>query len=164
MFTDSNPPSKPKVSQRRGSKKTTRLNIELLDGLSLKGNKVRSYHHPELDADFHGVVLFSTETETPFVASAVEPIIVGRRDPRGRIEPTIDLTPIEGERYGVSRRHAEISLIENRYYIQDMGSTNGTWVNHLLLAAHHPYPLDDGVVVRFGRLSFLVELIHPRND
>jgi len=29
----------------------------------------------------------------------------------------------------VSRRHAELRLVEGRWYVRDLGSSNGTWVN-----------------------------------
>jgi pSer/pThr/pTyr-binding forkhead associated (FHA) protein len=29
----------------------------------------------------------------------------------------------------VSRRHAELRLVEGRWMLRDLGSTNGTWVN-----------------------------------
>ena len=48
----------------------------------------------------------------------------------------------------VSRRHAKISSTEAEVYIQDMGSTNGTFVNEQRLAA--PALVQPGDKIRVG--------------
>jgi len=55
----------------------------------------------------------------------------------------------------VSRRHAKISSTEAEVYIQDMGSTNGTFVNGERIKV--PVPIAAGDTVRFGnRLTYRV--------
>ncbi len=54
----------------------------------------------------------------------------------------------------LSRRHAYIHQKGNQAYIEDLGSSNGTFVNGLRLR-QHAVPLQDGVVVAFGGKHFV---------
>jgi NADPH-dependent 2,4-dienoyl-CoA reductase/sulfur reductase-like enzyme/pSer/pThr/pTyr-binding forkhead associated (FHA) protein len=51
----------------------------------------------------------------------------------------------------VSRRHAEISYANGQYILQDLGSSNGTFVNDLRLEPVSTYVLKPNDVVRFGK-------------
>jgi pSer/pThr/pTyr-binding forkhead associated (FHA) protein len=56
----------------------------------------------------------------------------------------------------VSRRHAVVRPVEGGIEIQDLGSTNGTWVNERRISA--PTVVRPGDVLRLGRTKFSVEL------
>ena len=51
---------------------------------------------------------------------------------------------------GVSGQHAQMSFAEGAWFISDRGSTNGTRVNGLQLAAHKPHRLASGDVIGLG--------------
>lgn len=53
---------------------------------------------------------------------------IGRWDADGGVFPDVDLDSDDPEAK-VSRRHARISLRDGQYSIEDLGSTNGTFVN-----------------------------------
>ena len=53
---------------------------------------------------------------------------IGRWDADGGIFPDVDLDSDDPEAK-VSRRHARITRRSGQYYIEDLGSTNGTFVN-----------------------------------
>ena len=53
---------------------------------------------------------------------------IGRWDADGGIFPDVDLDADDPEAK-VSRRHARIVRREGQYYIEDLGSTNGTFIN-----------------------------------
>jgi hypothetical protein len=53
---------------------------------------------------------------------------IGRWDADGGIFPDIDLDADDPEAK-VSRRHARITLNNGQYFLEDLGSTNGTFVN-----------------------------------
>jgi pSer/pThr/pTyr-binding forkhead associated (FHA) protein len=47
----------------------------------------------------------------------------------------------------VSRRHARVTFVNGTWNIEDMESTNGTWVNGRRIEAHERCPLNDGDTV-----------------
>jgi predicted component of type VI protein secretion system len=54
----------------------------------------------------------------------------------------------------VSRRHAQISFQEGRYIIEDLGSTNGTFVNGRRV--NNPVPLHNGDVIEMGEAARII--------
>ena len=54
----------------------------------------------------------------------------------------------------LSKEHARITFIEDKFYIEDLGSTNGTYVNGKELGSR-PVRLKDNDKITFGDLSFL---------
>lgn len=54
----------------------------------------------------------------------------------------------------VSRRHAEIEIIEGQAYITDQNSRNGTYVNERKLSAYVKTRLQSGDKVRFADISY----------
>jgi len=83
---------------------------------------------------------------------------------RGRFQPS-DRTPIEGEATigrdsdnqivvddtTVSGRHAAIEFRGGRWWLEDLGSTNGTWVNQRRVT--DALPVESGDVIQVGRVS-----------
>jgi len=57
----------------------------------------------------------------------------------------------------VSRQHATIKLQGEQFYLYDMASTNGTFVNDEQI--HEPTALVDGMTVRFGERAFIFKVI-----
>jgi pSer/pThr/pTyr-binding forkhead associated (FHA) protein len=68
----------------------------------------------------------------------------------------IDLSPFGAQDRGVSRIHAQIHMEDNKLYITDMDSTNGTFVDGIRLQAHHPQLLRQGSELTLGRLRMQV--------
>jgi len=85
-------------------------------------------------------------------------VYLGRRDEQQNIYPQIDLTDDGGARYGVSRRHARIHQSEDGIFIEDMGSTNGTYINNQPLIPFKLYPLELGDLLQLGQLKASVTL------
>lgn len=52
------------------------------------------------------------------------PLLIGRPSQSKGIAPQLDCTPDTG----VSRRHAQLLLDQDRWYLEDLGSTNGSFV------------------------------------
>jgi hypothetical protein len=76
---------------------------------------------------------------------------IGRWDADGGVFPDVDLDSDDPEAK-VSRRHARISLREGHYLIEDLGSTNGTFVNRgRRLAPGDLQPLKDGDEIIVGK-------------
>jgi len=79
--------------------------------------------------------------------------VIGWQDARTLVGPAIDLTAIGGSSLGVSRQHAVLRCSAGRWTIEDMGSTNGTYLNESPLAAHTPTLLQDKTTIRVGQVK-----------
>jgi pSer/pThr/pTyr-binding forkhead associated (FHA) protein len=85
-----------------------------------------------------------------FMLSEVEAQI-GRWDADGGIFPDIDLDTDDPEAK-VSRRHARITLSNGQYFLEDLGSTNGTFINRgKRLAPGQRQALCDGDEIIVGK-------------
>lgn len=60
---------------------------------------------------------------------------------------------IEAE--GISRLHARITKQGNTYYIEDLNSTNGTYLNEIPLEYHQKKELYKNDLIRFGREEYV---------
>lgn len=78
-------------------------------------------------------------------------LIVGRAHKSSM--PDIDLEPYGGTKAGVSRRHGRLIRKDNRWFVEDMGSTNGTFINGTRLAPNTLTALQKGDVIRFGQIE-----------
>jgi predicted nucleic acid-binding Zn ribbon protein len=102
------------------------------------------------------LVLADSGAEIPLPAG--EEILVGREDPVSGVYPDIDLTPHGGEQAGVSRRHARLIVEGGSYFVEDLDSTNFTFVNKQKLAAKTRQPVGDGDEIRFGRIATVLRV------
>jgi hypothetical protein len=76
---------------------------------------------------------------------------IGRWDADGGIFPDVDLDADDPEAK-VSRRHARITRRGGQYFIEDLGSTNGTFVNRgRRLVPGDRLPLKDGDEIIIGK-------------
>lgn len=57
----------------------------------------------------------------------------------------------------VSRRHALLMQAAGGWFLEDLGSTNGTWVEGLRLNPHEPTPLREGARVSLGSVDLRLE-------
>jgi adenylate cyclase len=83
-------------------------------------------------------------------------VIIGR--PRHGIRIDIDLTPD----LRVSRPHAQISLVDGQYWIEDLGSANGTEVNGRPITGEGKVRLGPGQTIRISDTT--LELVMPATD
>jgi pSer/pThr/pTyr-binding forkhead associated (FHA) protein len=79
-------------------------------------------------------------------------MILGRSDPVRNIFPDVDLTPYGGEKSGVSRRHARLMVQDAQVYIEDLNSTNFTFLNQQKLKPGQLYLVVPGDEIRVGLL------------
>ncbi len=79
--------------------------------------------------------------------------LIGRVDPQTRSYPNIDLT-VYDTNAKVSRRHAKIYSMDGRnFWIEDLGSFNGTSLNGVRIPACQPQPVHDGDRILFGNTA-----------
>ena len=84
--------------------------------------------------------------------------VIGRLDATRGVFPNIDLTPEGGLEGGVSRRHARIHKQKSQYFIEDLGSANGTFLNGQRLTPYLPHPLHDNDELQLGRVRIQVSV------
>ncbi len=102
------------------------------------------------------LVLASPEGST-LDLPAKDEVMIGREDPISEVFPDVDLTALGGLEKGVSRKHAVIHRTGADYTVEDMGSTNGTFINRKRIQPHAPETIKPGDEVRFGKLSLSVK-------
>src|SRR6516225_2582696 len=92
------------------------------------------------------------DTEKTFDSRSAS-VVVGR--PRHGVGVDIDLTPD----LRVSRPHAEISIIEGHYWIEDVGSANGTEVDGQAIGGKGKIRVEPGQTIRISDTT--LEILTP---
>ncbi len=111
---------------------------------------------PDIEIEGTKLILASPEGETLDIP-AKEEVMIGREDPVSEVFPDLDLTGMGGLEKGVSRKHAVIHHTGTDYTVEDMGSTNGTYINRKRIAPHAPEAIKPGDEVRFGKVTLSVK-------
>ena len=93
------------------------------------------------------LVVSGTSVEFPLDR---EVILLGRNSPADGIFPEVDLTEIDTGSY-ISRRHGRITRQATAFLYEDMGSSNGSFINGNKLTAKTQIELHDGDTLRLGR-------------
>lgn len=65
----------------------------------------------------------------------------------------LNLTPYGALEHGISRQHAQLHLVQDRLFIADMGSSNGTYVRGKRLQPAEPTLLRNGDDILLARLT-----------
>jgi pSer/pThr/pTyr-binding forkhead associated (FHA) protein len=88
-----------------------------------------------------------------------EESVIGRWDADNGIFPDVDLDSVDQEAK-VSRRHARVLRREGKYFVEDLGSTNGTYINRgRRLLPGTPQPLSDGDEIIVGKTFLRFHLV-----
>ncbi|GFZ99625.1 FHA domain-containing protein [Okeania sp. KiyG1] len=96
-----------------------------------------------------------TDIELPVNLSVIH---IGK--PNDRVPPDIDVSGFPDSEV-VSRSHADIRVEGDSYYIEDIGSSNGTYVNNTSLARGNRHKLRPGDRISLGKgdlVSFLFQI------
>ncbi|MGI2908057.1 FHA domain-containing protein [Tolypothrix sp. VBCCA 56010] len=94
--------------------------------------------------------LFHLQTNTSLELPAISVIRIGK--PNEQVPVDIDVSLLSNAD-AVSRLHAEIHIEGNSYYIEDLGSTNGTYINNTKLISKTRYQLKLGDKIDLGQES-----------
>lgn len=85
-----------------------------------------------------------------------EQMILGRNSPADGIFPEIDLTDVDVESY-VSRRHGRLVQQAGVFMYEDLGSSNGSFINGNRLQPNAPIELHSGDTLRLGRTEMVFQ-------
>jgi hypothetical protein len=102
-------------------------------------------------------------TGRKLMLSADREILVGRLDAAHGIFPELDLTADSGLEQGVSRRHARIYTRDGTCFVEDLDSTNGTFLNGERITPYLPYAFHDGDMLTFGSLRLAFHVYHAED-
>ncbi len=83
--------------------------------------------------------------------------VVGRADTVGNV-PDVDLAPFNGQALGVGRRHARLRVQNGQVMLEDLRSSNHTYVGGTKLVPGQLHQLRDGDEVLFGKLAVQVRI------
>jgi len=104
------------------------------------------------------VVMGTNEMTAHFQLNLDGESLIGRTDPNRGIKPEVDLSKYDPAAR-VSRRHAKIVVQGSQYFIEDLGSANGTFINgSMKLTQGRQHPLTHGDELKLGEttLKFVV--------
>jgi hypothetical protein len=104
----------------------------------------------------HCIILYLPEMREPIELWNQSNITIGRFDNQLNYRPTVDLSEHHAAQLGVSRLHAEISYENAAYWVQDLESKNGTWVNKTKLLGRQKVQLTHRDTLRMGHFMIQV--------
>lgn len=98
----------------------------------------------------------SSDHRFVFEMAKVQQLLLGRYDAATNTTPEVDLTPFDGVKQGVSRRHAALKRNAGVLNVVDLGGPNGTYLNDQRLVAGQNRVVRDGDEIRLGNLALTV--------
>ncbi len=102
------------------------------------------------------ITLYIEGVEEPLILQITHQATLGRRTPGAAVQPRVDLTPYSAVEKGVSRLHTVIRRMDTGLTVEDLASTNGTWLNGVPLPPYTPRLLHSGDRLTLGRLEIAV--------
>ncbi len=108
---------------------------------------------PSVEIASASLVVMDSDSDAKFPLITDNEIMIGRLDPHRGIRPDVDLSKYDPASR-ISRRHARITTRGHQFFIEDLGSANGTVINgRTRLKPQEPYPLVNGDVVKIGETT-----------
>jgi len=107
---------------------------------------------PVVERSLRGKLIVRETGEDIFLPLDKGEVLLGRADPVRNVYPDLDLTPYSGEKMGVSRVHAKIFTGGLKLYIEDLNSTNYTFLNRQKLTPGQRFEIVSGDEIRLGLL------------
>jgi DNA-binding response OmpR family regulator len=114
---------------------------------------------PEIDRQ-RAVMFVAGQNHDPILLDSRKSFSFGRKPGTGRIGSSthIDLTPYDAVNCGVSRVHMFLHRLDEKFYIEDVGSSNHTFLNGTVLRPFELKPLKNADEIRLGRLRMYIYL------
>jgi serine/threonine-protein kinase len=96
-------------------------------------------------------------TGIPLLLPPKREVLIGRSVPHGDKVPDVDFSVHGGAQAGVSRIHARLVQKKEQWYLTDLRSTNGTFVNEQQIKPDEPVQVKDGDCLCFGRMRVTLQ-------
>jgi DNA-binding response OmpR family regulator/pSer/pThr/pTyr-binding forkhead associated (FHA) protein len=102
------------------------------------------------------VVLFvAGHSEQPITLTLRQPVVFGRAG-GGQDKHYIDLSRYNAIDHGVSRRHMILHNRDGKFFVEDVESVNGTFLNGDPLDPHELRPINNADEIRLGQLRMYI--------
>lgn len=111
-------------------------------------SEIPTQHEPSTTVQKPRPYLLHLQTAQVMELPPISSIFLGK--PNDRHPPQLDLSNLPDADI-VSRVHAEIVVEEDDYFIEDKGSSNGTFINHVPLPPGDRHHLLSGDLIAFGK-------------
>ncbi len=82
-------------------------------------------------------------------------VLIGRGDPQTSTRPDVDLGPHGGGQAGVSRKHARLLYNPSGWMLEDLNSTNGTFLNSVPVQPGQPVQIRTGDIMRCSQVTLI---------
>ncbi|MEP7284565.1 MAG: FHA domain-containing protein [Chloroflexota bacterium] len=105
------------------------------------------------------IVIFVDDQREPIGAVVQPQLTLGRHVSGSQSRSHVDLDSYGAFDRGVSRIHARIKRDGKKFLVEDLDSSNGTFINAKPLEPNTPYPLKSGNELRLGELRMRVYLL-----
>src|SRR5688572_21463262 len=105
-----------------------------------------------------GLILRDKQTKKQFhiKANDLHEVVLGRANSKTNFKPTVDLSEIDGQKYGVSRYHATLRFSGSLLLLIDQVSVNGTFLNGMKLVPGQERIVRDKDEIWLGRICLQV--------
>jgi len=123
--------------------------IELEEAGAVTIDAVKTEHMADTA---NAILLYVSGESTPLRLESSGRTVLGRIHQANPQHPDIDLNAYRAYEKGVSCIHAAIHREEGKVAIEDLGSTNGTFLNAKRLEPNQPQHLSNGDEIRLGNL------------
>lgn len=108
---------------------------------------------PSFELRHREYLLYFPNHKESLIFTQEQSIVLGRRTNSGVTGMhVVDLNQFEAAALGVSRHHAQITFRDDTYYLADLESSNGTFLNEERLHLGKQYPLKDGDLIVLAHL------------
>lgn len=82
---------------------------------------------------------------------------IGRRSPADGVYPDVDLTDFDHDSY-ISRRHAQIIRENGQFFFEDLGSSNGSYLNGELMVKGSRKLLNESDLLKLGKTEVIFSI------
>jgi pSer/pThr/pTyr-binding forkhead associated (FHA) protein len=134
--------------------------VSLQDAAEVVSCSQRIEHFPE-----DCFALFIMDFGEPIIVSINPVITLGRDDNKEAERNVVDFSRFGDMTLGISRKHAAIYFENNEFRIEDLGSTNGTWLNkhRLMPGKSQRLKNDDQIWLGPLKMVFCLGSNEPKN-
>jgi hypothetical protein len=131
---------------------------ELVDAYTTQSIWLLDYdgRHPRNTTLSDCLLIYIPNRRSPIICENMSELILGHSIDAKETIPLLDLTQYQAVNLGVSRRHARISHNEKCYFIEDLDSTNGTWLNSKKISPLQRFQIQRGDRIRLGQLAMII--------